>query len=79
MEQNYFNVADIFGENGDAAFAFDIVAVQKTFLHFLVVAEDLGLFDDLIDERGLPVVHVRDDRDVSDFLHNFSHHPHSFR
>ena len=61
--------ADIFREDGDAAFAFEFVAVEEAGVHFLVFAEELGLADDLVDERGLAVVDVRDDGDVSDVLH----------
>ena len=61
--------ADVFREDGDAAFAFEFVAVEEAGVHFLVFAEELCLADDLVDERGLAVVDVRDDGDVSDVLH----------
>ena len=35
----------------------------------LVGAEGAGLFEETVHERGLAVVNVRDDRDVSDVLH----------
>jgi hypothetical protein len=35
----------------------------------LVGAEGAGLFQETIHERGLAMVNVRDDRDVSDVLH----------
>ena len=46
-------------------------------MHFLIFAEEFGLADDLVDERGLAVVHVRDDGDVSDVLHEDSEFPES--
>ena len=64
--------ADVFREDRDAAFAFEFVAVEEAGVHFLVFAEELGLADDLVDERGLAVVDVRDDGDVSDVLHRGS-------
>ena len=67
----FISNADVFGENGNAAFPFNVIIVQETFLHFLIVTEDFRLFDDLVHQGRLPVVDVRDNRDVSDFLHNF--------
>ena len=62
--------ADILRQNGDAAFAFEVVVVEKALLHHLVVAEYLGLMQDLVHKGGFAVVDVRDDRDVSDFTHD---------
>ena len=60
---------DIFGKDGDAPFPFDVVVVQEAFVHFLIFTEELGLFDDLVDQSRLAVVDVGDDCNVSDVLH----------
>ena len=60
---------DIFCQNGDAAFAFNIVAVEETLMHFLIFAENFCLFDDFVDKRGFAMVDVCNDGDVSDVLH----------
>ena len=56
----------VFGEYGDAAFAFQIAAVHDALFHVLVFAEDLVLLQKLIHKRGLAVIDVRDDGNVSD-------------
>ena len=53
------------GENGDPAFALEIVGVHGALGHFLVFAERAGLFEKLIDKGRLAVVHVRDDRNIT--------------
>jgi hypothetical protein len=57
--------------NRDALFALEIHRVHEALdLGLgLVGAEGAGLFEEAVDERGLAVVDVRDDRDVSDMLH----------
>ena len=60
--------ADILGKNGDAAFALEIVAVEQADFHLFVFAEKLRLLDDLVHQRGLAVVDVRNNRDIPDFL-----------
>ena len=54
-----------FGENGDPAFAFEVVGVHRAFGHLLVGAERAGLLQKLIDQGGFAVVDMRDDRDVT--------------
>lgn len=61
--------ADVLGKDGDAAFAFKIVVVQKAFRHDFVVPEHLRLPENLVDQRRFAVVDVRDDCDISDFAH----------
>ena len=61
--------ADVLGEDGDAPFAFQIVVVEEALVHFLIFAEEFGLFDNLVNKRGLPVVDMCDDGNVSDVLH----------
>ena len=55
------------GENGDAALVFEIVGIHGALGDALVVAEGAGLLEQLVDERGLAMVDVRDDRDISQF------------
>jgi len=53
------------GENGDAPFFFEIVAVHRALFHALVVTEGPGLAEKLVDEGGLAMVDVRDDGDIT--------------
>ena len=54
------------GENGDAAFLFEVVRIHGAFGDALVFAERAGLTEELIDQGGFPMVDVRDDRDIAD-------------
>ena len=56
-----------FGQDRDAAFAFEVVTVERPFGDLLVFAEGAGLFQELVDEGGLAMIDVRDDGDVADF------------
>ncbi len=56
----------VFGQDGDAALALELVRVHNALDHFLVFLEDTALPEHRVDERGLAVVHVRDDRNVAD-------------
>ena len=58
----------VLGQNGDAALALQIVGVHHALVHLLVGPEGTGLAQQLVHQRGLAVVHVRDDRDVADRL-----------
>ena len=53
------------GEDGDAALALQVVAVHGLRLHLLVLAEGAGLLEQRVDQRGLAVIDVGDDRDVA--------------
>ena len=55
------------GENGDAAFALQIIAIERAFGDVLVVAESAGLLQKLVNKRGLAMIDVRDDGDIADF------------
>ena len=55
-----------FGQDRDAALALQLVAVERALGHLLMLAEGAGLAKELIDQRGLAVVDVGDDRDVAD-------------
>jgi hypothetical protein len=60
-----------FGEDGDPTLLLQIVGVHGTLFHALIVAKGAGLAEELVDERCLAVVDVRDDRDVAQ-VHDFS-------
>ena len=59
--------ARVLAEDGDAAFAFQVVAVHHAFVDFFTFVEGSALLEELVDEGGLTVVNVGDNRDVSDF------------
>ena len=59
----------IFGHDRDAALTLEIVRVHDAVDDLLVFAVDARLLEHLVDERGLAVVDVGDDGDVSEFIH----------
>ena len=59
----------IFGANGDALFAFKIHRIHDALLDFLIGAERPGLPQQLIYQRGLAVINVRNDAEVTDLIH----------
>ncbi len=52
-------------EDRDAALALEVVAVHDALAHLLVRAERAGLAQELVDQRGLAMIDVRDDGDVT--------------
>jgi len=56
----------VLGENGDAALALDVVRIHHALDQMLVRGERAGLAQQLVDQRGLAVVDVGDDRDIAD-------------
>jgi hypothetical protein len=52
----------------DAALALEILAVHHALGDALVLAKGTRLALEAVDQRGLAVVDVRDDRDVADVL-----------
>jgi len=56
----------VLGQDGDAAFFFDIPRVHDAFADLLVFTEGAGLAQELVDEGGLAVVDVGDDCNVAD-------------
>ena len=54
------------GENGDAALAFQIVRIHDALGDLFVGAENAALAEHGVDQRGLAVVDVRNDSDVTD-------------
>ena len=53
------------GQDGNAAFAFEIVRIHGALGHFLVLAERAGLGQQPVDQRGFAVVDVGNDRNVA--------------
>jgi hypothetical protein len=58
----------VLGQDGDAALAFDVVAVHHALGDLLVLAEGAALAQQLVHQRGLAMVDVRDDGDVADLV-----------
>ena len=52
-------------QDGDSAFFFQVVAVQRAVNHMLMLPERAGLAEEFIDERGLAMIDVGDDGDVT--------------
>ncbi len=55
----------VLGEDGDAALALQVVGIHDALGHLLVLAEGVRLAQEAIHQRGLAVVHVGDDGDVT--------------
>jgi hypothetical protein len=53
------------GQNGDAAFFFEVVRIHRALFDPLIVAESAGLAEQLVNQRGLAMVDVGDDRDIA--------------
>ena len=53
------------GEDGDPALFLEVVRIHRALFDALVVAEGARLAEQLVDERRLAVIDVRDDRDVA--------------
>ena len=56
----------VLGDDGDAALALEIARIEDAIAHLVDVAEQLALPHHGVDERGLPMIDVGDDRDVAD-------------
>ena len=56
-----------FGQNGDAALFFQVVAVQRALGHRLVGGIGAGLLQQLVGQGGFAMVDVGDDGDIADF------------
>src|SRR5581483_4535725 len=56
----------VFGKDGDAALALELVGVHDALGEVLIGAKGAGLAEELIDEGGLSVVDVGNDGDVAD-------------
>ena len=66
----------VLGADGDALLLFEVHRIHQPHIGGLVLvgAEGAGLFEETVHERGLAVVNVRDDRDVSYVLHIVNGH-----
>jgi hypothetical protein len=53
------------GENGDAALLLDVARIHRAFLDAFVFAVDTGLLEQFVDQRGLAMVNVGDDRNIA--------------
>ncbi len=62
----------VLGTDGDAFFALQVHGVHHALVRFLVGAEGAGLAQQAIDERGLAMIDVGDDGDVSDLIHKWA-------
>ena len=63
----------VFREDRDAALALDVVAVHHPLADVEVLGERPRLHEQLVDERRLAVVDVRDDRDVPEVVAKLGH------
>src|SRR5581483_1286028 len=55
----------VLGENRDAALFLEVIRVHDALVHLLVGADGAGLLEESVDERGLAVIDVGDDRHVA--------------
>ncbi len=56
-----------FGEDGDPPLLLEVGRIHRPLLDALVVAEGAGLAEQLVDQRGLAMIDVGDDRHVAEF------------
>ena len=59
----------VLGHDGDAALALEIARVHDPVHDLLIIPVDAGLLEHFIDQRGLAVVDVGNDGDVSELIH----------
>ena len=64
---------DILGQNRDAPLALQRIAVQQRVLRHLAVAKVVALTQQRVDEGGLAVIDVSDNRDVSNVISYVGH------
>ena len=60
----------VLGQNGDAALTLNIAGVHNALGHLLVGTESAGLLQHLVDQRGLAVVNVSNDRNIAEIFLN---------
>ena len=63
----------LLGVNGDAAFLFQILAIHRAFEDFAVRGDCAGLTQQPVEQRGLAMVDVSDDRQVSQIFAGGGH------
>ena len=59
--------ACVLGKNRDSALFFLVVAIHDPLWDLLMLFKNFRLFEEVIEESGLPVVNVGDDRDIAKF------------
>ena len=64
---SFVHHARVLGEDGNAAFAFEVVGVHHAVHNFFTFVESSALFEKLVHQGCFTVVNVGDDGDVSDF------------
>lgn len=64
---------DILGQDGDATFALLVVRVEHALLDVLVFTKDACSVEQAVDERGLAVVDMSNDRNVTDVFLSHSY------
>ena len=64
--------AGAFGENGNAAFFFQIAGIHDAGVYVLVGAKGAALLEHLVDEGGFAMIHVSNDGDVTNMFHGES-------
>jgi hypothetical protein len=57
---------EVFGKNRYAALFFEIIGVHDSFGDCFVCSEYPGMFQHCIDQRGLAMINMGDDGDVTD-------------
>jgi hypothetical protein len=64
-----------FGEDGDAPFFFEVVAVERAFSQRLVGGERAGLAQQLVDEGGFAVIDMGDDGNITNLGRGHARQP----
>jgi hypothetical protein len=64
---------NVFGEDGDSAFSFEIVGVEDLLTGQLGISELSALPEHTIDESGFAVIDMSDNGNVSEVISNFGH------
>ena len=64
----FVKYCSIFRQNRDSSFTLDVIGIHDTFLHFLILTEDAGLFQQLVYQCCFAVVYVSDDSNITNVL-----------
>src|SRR5207237_265210 len=60
--------SSIFSENSNTPLTFLIVGIHDQFAHLLILAEDVALFEESIDQRGFAVIDVGNNSNIADIV-----------
>ena len=63
--------ADVFRQNRDTSFSFEVIVVEDQLPRSLVIAEEVSGEEHFVDEGSLTVVDVCDDGYIADVLHSY--------